>query len=120
MTASVFDWFWQPPIDGQPGLIMVADTHPGPEAIDVPFVLEDLANVLLWIEARIDKSLSLHSFRIYMRDPIGLWGETKFNDPGSRKYTVSKPDARQAGLSELWDARLARGERPADSPRLDS
>jgi hypothetical protein len=96
---------------------MVADFHPGPEAVDVPFVLEDLGNVLLWVEARIDKKLSLHSFRLYTRDPLGIWAQIAFNDPGSRKFTVRQPDAEQASLSELWDQRLARSDRPT---RLDS
>jgi hypothetical protein len=117
MTASLFDWFWQPPINGSPGLIMVADMHPGPEAIDVPFVLEDIQAVLLWVEARIDKSLTLHSFRVYTRDPIGIWGEVAFNDPGSRLFTLRQPDARQDSLVELWEQRLARPDRPV---RLNS
>jgi hypothetical protein len=117
MTASLFDWFWQPPLNGSPGLIMVADMHPGPEAISVPFVLEDIKAVLLWIEARIDKSLSFHSFRLYMRDPIGIWGEVKFNDPGARRFTLGQPEARQDTLNELWDQRFASSDRPV---RLNS
>jgi hypothetical protein len=117
MTESVFQWFWQPPINGAAGLIMIADEHPGPEAIQIPFVMEDLPNVLLWIEARIDKGLTFHSFRVYMRDPIGVWGEVGFNDPGSRKYRITQPDLKQSQLSELWDQRLAAAE---NVPRLNS
>ena len=111
MTDSVFQWFWQPPINGQPGLIMVADYHPGPEAIDVPFVIEDLGNVLLWIEARIDKALTLHMFKIYTRDVMNHWGQVAFRDPGSRKYVITPSATIQAELSELWDARFARSDR---------
>jgi len=111
MTESVFEWFWQPPINGAPGLIMIEDQHPGPEAINVPFVMEDLQAVLIWIEARIDKTLSFHSFKLYMRDPIGVWGEITFHDPGSRRYRVRQPDAGQAALSELWDQRLSADEK---------
>lgn len=112
MTDSVFQWFWQPPLNGQPGLIMVADMHPGPEAVDVPFVIEDLQNVLLSIEARIDKGFTLHSFRIYMRDVLNHWGEIAFKDTGSRKYIISPIAAEQRVLSELWDQRFARSDRP--------
>ncbi len=112
MTDSVFQWFWQPPINGAAGLVMLVDEHPGPDAVEIPFVIEDLGNVLLWIEARIDKELTFHQFRIYMRDMIGIWGEVRFNDPGSRRYTVTQPDIKQAQLSELWDQRLAADDKP--------
>ncbi len=118
MTDSVFQWFWQPPINGQPGIIMVADYHPGPEAIEVPFVIEDLDNVLTWVEARIDPTLTLHMFRIYMRDVLNHWGQIAFKDTASRKYIITPTEIQQAELSELWDTRLAAD--PDFPRRLDS
>ena len=44
--AAQIGWFWQPPIDGQPGLLMVVDMHPGPGHPDIPMVIETMAQVL--------------------------------------------------------------------------
>jgi hypothetical protein len=91
---------------------MVADMHPGPDAPEVPFVLEDIQAVLLWVEARIDKTLSFHSFRVYMRDPFGFWGQVTFTDPGSRRFKLRKAQGDQGAISQLWDQRFARSDRP--------
>ena len=60
-----FNWFWQPPVDGQPGLIMIVDEHPGVDHPEIRFVTEAIADVIRNIEARIPKDSHLFQFKIY-------------------------------------------------------
>ncbi len=89
-------------MEGDPGIIMIRDTHPGPEATAVPFVAEDLKNVLLTVESRIPADVHLYQLRIYARDIIGLWIQLEFNILG-RQFTTKEPDFSQGDLEAVWD-----------------
>ena len=110
MTEPVFDWFWQPPVDGKPGLCMVVDNHPGHGHPEIPFVSEALQDTLAHIEARIPKDLHLFQLGIYMRDVYKIWREVKV-DP-DRTLKTKAPYFSQADLGALWDSRQT-GEEPA-------
>lgn len=101
-SAASFDWFWQPPQGGEPGIMMIRDTHPGPEATAVPLVLEDLNNVVLVCESRIAKDVQLCQLRVYVRDLLGVWVQLEFNVLG-RQYQKLAPDFEQADLEKVWD-----------------
>ena len=99
-----FDWFWQPPQLGQPGILMIVDTHPGPEEPGVPFVQEDINNVLLYVESRIPRDVHLYQLRIYIKDVFGLWNEIEFPlIQGTRRFRRKSPEFSQASLSEIWE-----------------
>lgn len=105
MDDVAFNWFWQPPIDGQPGLIMVTDEHPGPEKSEIRFVTEALADVLAHVQDRIPKDLHLHQFGIYARDVFGLWIQISVNYLQWQTYRIHAPKFSQNDLAELWDSR---------------
>ena len=101
-SAASFDWFWQPPLGGEPGIMMIRDTHPGPEATAVPLVAEDLNNVVLVCESRIAKDVQLCQLRVYVRDLLGGWIQLEFNILG-RQYKQFVPDFTEADLEQVWD-----------------
>jgi len=102
LTArAAFEWFWQPPQAGEPGILMIFDAHPGPDAIDIPFLYEDLKEVLQDIETRIPADVHLFQLRIYVRDIFQLWSQIEFNVL-SRKFTRKPPDFSQGSLEEVW------------------
>ncbi len=101
---AAFDWFWQPPQLGQPGIMMIVDTHPGPHEPGVPFVQEDINNVLLYCESKIPKDVQLYQLRIYVKDVFGLWNEIEFPlIRGGRRFRRKTPEFSQASLSEIWE-----------------
>lgn len=102
--TSSFAWFWQPPLGGQPGLMMIVDTHPGPEAIGVKFVGEDIVAVMQDVESKIPTDVQLYQLRIFVRDIFGLWSQLEFNVLG-RQFQRMPPSFTQGELAELWDAR---------------
>ncbi len=104
MDDVAFNWFWQPPVAGDPGLIMIVDIHPGTDHPEIRFVVEAVADVLRHIEARIPKDLHLYQFRIYARDIFKLWIQIDVA-PVRRNYRIRTPQVSQGDLSELWDSR---------------
>lgn len=107
-----FDWFWQPPMSGDPGIIMIVDTHPGPHDFETKFIQEDINNVLLYIESRIPLDIQLFQLRIYAKDIFGLWVEIEFSILSSaRRFKMKAPEFSQASLSEIWDNHEARAGR---------
>jgi len=104
MDDVAFNWFWQPPVDGQPGLIMLVDDHPGQDHPEIRFVTEAIQDVIRHIEARIAKDLQLFQFRIYARDVYGRWIQIEVA-PARRNYRLRTPRISQGHLSELWDSR---------------
>lgn len=102
MSAASFDWFWQPPMSGEPGILMIVDTHPGPQAPETPFLAEDLKRVLLACEERIPADVHLHQLRIYARDVLGLWIQLEFNILG-RGFQKKLPDFEQGELAQVWE-----------------
>ncbi len=100
-SAASFDWFWQPPMSGEPGILMIRDTHPGPEATAVPMVAEDLNNVVLVCESHIAKDVQLCQLRVYVRDVLGVWIQLEFNVLG-RSYEKKIPDFEQGDLEGVW------------------
>ena len=102
VSAASFDWFWQPPLEGEPGIMMIRDTHPGPAAVDVPMVGEDLNNVVLVCESRIPADVHLYQLRIYVRDVIGVWVRLEFNILG-RQFQKLAPDFSQGDLEQVWE-----------------
>lgn len=115
MTANSqasFDWFWQPPALGDPGIMMIVDTHPGPHDDETPFVQEDIGNVLLACESRIPKDVQLYQLRIYVKDIIGIWVEIEFSVLNTaRTFKMKNPEFGQSALSEVWDNHEARAGR---------
>ena len=109
-SAASFDWFWQPPLAGEPGIIMIRDTHPGPDQASVPMVAEDLNNVLLTVESRLAADVHLFQLRIYARDILGIWVQIDFNVLG-RTFTKKEPDFSQADLEGVWDNHETRAGR---------
>ncbi len=107
MTASSqasFDWFWQPPALGDPGILMIVDTHPGPADLTTRFIQEDINAVLLNIESQLPKDVQLFQLRIYAKDIFGLWIQIEFSILNqARRFTTKKPDFSQAELSQVWD-----------------
>ena len=101
-SAASFDWFWQPPLSGDPGIMMIRDTHPGPQAIAVPFVAEDINNVLLTVESRIPADVHLYELRVYARDILGLWVQLEFNILG-RSFQKKAPEFTQGDLEQVWE-----------------
>ena len=104
MDDVAFNWFWQPPVGGQPGLIMIVDDHPGKDHPEIRFVVEAIEDTLRHIEARIPKDLHLFQFRIYARDVFKLWIWITVA-PVRRNYRLRTPKISQAALAELWDSR---------------
>lgn len=109
-SDASFDWFWQPPMEGEPGIMMIRDTHPGPEATAVPLVAEDLNNVVLVCESRIEKDVQLCQLRVYVRDLLGVWVQLEFNVLG-RQYQKLLPDFEQADLEQVWENHETRAGR---------
>lgn len=105
MSEAVYSWFWQPPLEGDPGLMMIVDNHPGPDRREIPLVVEELKTILHAVEAQIPIDISLFQLRIYSREPTGFWFEILF-DGTSRRFMTKKPDFSQADLDRLWEARL--------------
>lgn len=105
MTDAAYSWFWQPPLEGQPGLMMVVDNHPGPNRPDVPLVVEELKTILHEVESQLPIDVGLFQLQIYSREPTGFWFEILF-DGASRRFMTKKPDFQQAELDQLWEARL--------------
>ena len=89
---------------GGVGLTMIVDTHPGPEAIGVKFVGEDIVAVMQDVESKLPTDVQLYQLRIYVRDIFGLWIQLEFNILG-RQFTKKTPDFSQGELAQLWDAR---------------
>jgi hypothetical protein len=111
-SAASFEWFWQPPQLGDPGIMMIVDTHPGPHDLETPFVQEDIGNVLLACESRIPTDVHLFQLRIYVKDIIGLWVEIEFTLVDSaRRFKMKAPTFGQSQLSEVWDNHEARAGR---------
>ncbi len=110
ISDASFDWFWQPPMENEPGIMMIRDTHPGPEATAVPLVAEDLNNVVLVCESRIAKDVQLCQLRVYVRDLLGLWIQLDFNVLG-RQYQKLAPDFEQGDLEQIWDNHETRAGR---------
>jgi hypothetical protein len=106
VSDAAYSWFWQPPIEGEPGLMMIMDDHPGPDRPDVPLVVEELRNILHEVEAQIPVDVALFQMRIYSREPTGFWFEILF-DGHSRRFMTKKPDFTQRELDRLWESRLA-------------
>lgn len=115
MTATSqasFDWFWQPPMSGDPGILMIVDTHPGPEDLQTKFIQEDINNVLLSIESQLPADVQLYQLRIYAKDIFGIWIRIEFSLVSSeRRFKTIKPDFSQGQLSEVWDNHEARAGR---------
>lgn len=111
-SQANFDWFWQPPMSGDPGILMIVDTHPGPEDLQTPFIQEDINAVLLYIESRLPADVQLYQLRIYAKDIFGLWIEIEFSLVSSeRRFKTKAPTFTQAQLSEVWDNHEARAGR---------
>lgn len=105
MTGPVFSWFFQPPIAGEPGLIMIRDDHPGPSSPEIPFVLEDVDAVILEIESKIPKDLHLPAFRIYIKGVLSNdWVETSV-DLTRRRSRIRPATVPWGNLEELWAQR---------------
>ena len=112
LSAASFDWFWQPPMSGDPGIVMIVDTHPGPGATDVPFINDDFNNVLQYVESRIPKDVQLYQLRIYTRNIFGFWNEIHFTlIDGGRRFRTKRPEFSQGSLSEIWDNHESRAGR---------
>lgn len=105
MSDAIYSWFWQPPLEGQPGLMMIVDNHPGPQYGGFPLVVEDLKGVLEEVEKQIPDDVALFQLRIYSRTPLEEWFEIIF-DGNTRRFYTKQPDFSQASLRELWEARL--------------
>lgn len=101
-SAASFEWFWQPPMAGDPGILMIVDSHPGPRAPEIPFVAEDLKTILASIETRIPADVHLYQLRIYARDIFKLWIQIEFNVL-SRAFTKKAPDFSQGDLEQVWE-----------------
>lgn len=101
-----FAWFFQPPLEGKPGLIMIVDQHPGPEYPELQFITEpgNMKAILENIESHIPRDLELYQFRIYARDPFKLWIQIQTTALG-RSFSFKSPDFSQGDLEELWQAR---------------
>ena len=111
-SQASFDWFWQPPALGDPGILMIVDTHPGPADLQTKFIQEDINNVLLDIESRLPKDVQLFQLRIYAKDIFGIWIRIEFSILNSaRRFKTLKPDFTQAQLSDVWDNHEARAGR---------
>ena len=111
-ARASFDWFWQPPQLGDPGILMIVDTHPGPKDLETPFLQEDINAVLLYIESRIPPDVQLFQLRIYAKDIFQLWIEIEFSILSSaRRFKLKAPEFSQASLSEIWDNHEARAGR---------
>lgn len=103
-SQASFDWFWQPPQMGDPGILMIVDTHPGPHDFETKFIQEDINNVLLNIESQLPKDIQLFQLRIYAKDIFGLWIQIEFSIlQAQRRFKTKAPDFTQAQLSEVWD-----------------
>lgn len=103
MPANIA-WFWQPPIGGEPGLMMIVDIHPGPDHPEVPFVTEALADVLIDVEKQLPEDIQLSQLRIYVRDILGAWIEISM-DAFNRKFEKKTPKVSTPALQELWFSR---------------
>lgn len=111
-SQASFDWFWQPPALGDPGILMIVDTHPGPADTQTKFIQEDINQVLLSIESQLPKDVELYQLRIYAKDIFGLWIQIEFSILNqARRFKTKKPDFGQAQLSEVWDNHEARAGR---------
>lgn len=105
MDDVAFNWFWQPPIDGQPGLIMITDEHPGTEHPEIRFITEAIADVLAHVQARIASDLRLPQFRVYVRDIFGGWFQVTIEPEPKKPYRIHKSKVSQNDLALLWDSR---------------
>lgn len=101
---ALFQWFWQPPINGAPGLIMVVDIHPGPDSPEVPFLLERVGDALIYMESRIPSDHHLFQHKIFMRDPFETWAQVQV-EAMPRTWRIVKPELKQSALQELWYSR---------------
>lgn len=108
MIKPHYLWFWQPPIDGSPGLLMIVDNHPGPEHPEVPFIADVLKDVLLEVESSMPTDIQLYTLSIYVRDVMDLWIRVEMNVL-SRMFKLVSPGMMQAELAELWDQRWNEG-----------
>lgn len=104
MDDVAFNWFWQPPVDGQPGLIMLTDDHPGADHPEIRFVTEAIVDVLRHIEAGIPKDLHLFDFKIYARDVYSRWIWIQVA-PLKRNFRLRPPKISQDDLRDLWRSR---------------
>ena len=111
-SNASFDWFWQPPALGDPGILMIVDTHPGPHDFDTKFIQEDINNVLLYIESKLPRDVQLFQLRIYAKDIFELWIEIEFSVLNkARRFKTKAPEFSQASLSEIWDNHESRAGR---------
>lgn len=104
MSDPLYRWFWQPPLDGQPGLMMIIDDHPGPDHPDIPMVTENLAMTIRKIESQIPGYVGLFQLHIYCLDIAGLWFQVCVH-PETRQYKLNRPDISQGECQRLWDMR---------------
>jgi hypothetical protein len=104
VSNASFDWFWHPPREGKPGLLMIRDTHPGPAFPDIAFVTEDMKGVLEYIESRLPPEIHLPALRIYVRDMIGLWIQIQMTVL-NRRFDLRDPDLADSDLNVLWESR---------------
>lgn len=105
MSEAVYSWFWQPPLEGQPGLMMIVDNHPGPHQTGIPMVVEDLKTILEEIEGQLPIEIALFQMRIYSRTVLEEWFEIVL-DANTRRFYAKKPEFSQGQLRQLWEARL--------------
>ncbi len=105
MIDARIAWFWQPPIDGQPGLLMVVDMHPGPDHPEIPQAIETLPEVLVECESQMPPEIELHTLRIYVRDVAGFWMEVEMNAL-NRRFKSKIPALPDKQLTDLWFTRL--------------
>ena len=105
MSKPVYSWFWQPPLDGKPGLLMIVDNHPDPRETGIPVVLERLKDVIPEIEVKLPMDINLGALSIFLRDPTEHWYQITVN-PMNRRFTTSRPTFKQGELAELWESRL--------------
>ena len=114
MSSPTIAWFWQPPLAGDPGFLMIRDEHPGPDHPEVPLLPEAFLVALQEVEAQLPQDIGLERLRIFARDIFGLWIELRVA-PTSQGRVVKKrdPTIPDAQLEELWDQRERAGQREA-------
>lgn len=106
----LFSWFFQPPLGGQRGLLMIRDDHPGPDYVQTPFVLETVSQVLQTVEAKLPGDIHLAALGIFIRHIDELWIQIEV-DLG-RRWTRKDPGQlglRQETLDTLWRQRETGG-----------
>lgn len=108
MIKPHYHWFWQPPVDGKPGLLMISDNHPGPENPEVPFIGDVMKDVLVEIESYMPTEIQLYQLTIYARDVMDLWVRIEMGVE-SRMFKYVSPRLYQKEITALWDQRWNEG-----------